>query len=101
MLDCTREDLEELFSKAGEIALIFIKAPGFATIRFKDSDGYCKSFLYHESKIKGNYIYIQPFSYHKQSNKNQYHQKISFKRGAGPNNGYDKVFKPKRAKNHI
>ncbi|XP_037950574.1 DNA-binding protein modulo isoform X2 [Teleopsis dalmanni] len=61
----TEDDLRSLFSSSGEIKGIYLKS-GFANIKFENEDGYCKSFLLNEAKLKGRPIFIEPFSAKKQ-----------------------------------
>ncbi|XP_013107807.1 DNA-binding protein modulo [Stomoxys calcitrans] len=62
--DVTEGDLRKHFSKSGEISSVILKK-GFAIIHFKDSDGYCKSFLLNESILKGQMIFLEPHSFKK------------------------------------
>ena len=55
------KDICEFFANTGEIASIFIKT-GFAIIKFKDSDGFCKSFLLNESELGGQSVFLEPYS---------------------------------------
>ncbi|KAI8130156.1 DNA-binding protein modulo [Lucilia cuprina] len=96
--DCTEEDLRKLFSKAGQIKNIFQKG-GFAIIGFENSDGYCKSFLYNESMINNQVIFVEPHSIRKKSiikaKTPKNFQRKGFKR---PFENGNSVFKPKKAK---
>ncbi|XP_075154561.1 modulo [Haematobia irritans] len=62
--DVNEEDLRNHFSKSGDISSVILKK-GFAIIHFKDSDGYCKSFLQNESLLKGQMIFLEPYSFKK------------------------------------
>ncbi|XP_037818020.1 DNA-binding protein modulo isoform X2 [Lucilia sericata] len=73
---CTEEDLKKLFSKAGEIKNIFIKG-GFAIIGFENSDAYCKSFLFNESMINNQVIFVEPHSLRKKSIIKQKYPRLS------------------------
>ncbi|XP_065372473.1 DNA-binding protein modulo [Calliphora vicina] len=98
--ECTEEDLTKCFSRAGEITNIVHKG-GYAIIRFVDSDAYCKSFLFNESFIKKQMIFVEPHSIRKKavmkSKIPKNFQKKGFKRPAENGNS---VFKPKKAKNN-
>ncbi|XP_073819077.1 modulo [Musca autumnalis] len=64
--DVTEEDLKEHFLKSGDISAVILKK-GFAIIHFKDSDGYCKSFLLNESILKGQMLFLEPHSFRKKT----------------------------------
>lgn len=57
----TEEDIREFFANTGEIHTIFL-SKFFAIITFKDTDGYCKSFLLNEKEIAGNTVFLEPYS---------------------------------------
>lgn len=64
--DVTEEDLKSHFSVSGDISAVILKN-GFAVIHFKDSDGYCKSFLLNETILKGQMLFLEPHSFRKKA----------------------------------
>ncbi|XP_061396378.1 DNA-binding protein modulo-like [Musca vetustissima] len=91
--DVTEEDLKEHFSKSGDISSVILKK-GFAIIHFKDSDGYCKSFLLNESILKGQMLFLEPHSIRKQTMLKTKNNKGTKRRSQQPNG----VFSAKKTK---
>lgn len=58
--------MKTIFSQAGEISDIALNK-GHAVIAFKNSDGYCKSFMLNEVLLKKLPIFIEPYSTRKKS----------------------------------
>ncbi|XP_043656624.1 DNA-binding protein modulo [Drosophila teissieri] len=63
--DVTKDDLEKLFNESGEIESIALLGKK-ALIKFKEVDGFCKSFLANETILKNSPIFIEPSSLLKQ-----------------------------------
>lgn len=84
------EDLQELFSKSGEVTSVILKK-GFAIVYFKDSEGYCKSFLLNETVVKNQMIFLEPHSVRKQA---LYNERKGSKRPLIIQNDLKQPFRP-------
>ncbi|EDX15177.1 DNA-binding protein modulo [Drosophila simulans] len=59
--DATEADLRKVFNESGEIESIIMLAQK-AVVKFKDDEGFCKSFLANESIVNNAPIFIEPNS---------------------------------------
>ncbi|XP_054725439.1 DNA-binding protein modulo [Anastrepha obliqua] len=75
----TEDDIRELFASTGPIENVHLSA-GFATVKFEDVESFCKAFLLNESYLRGQLIFIEPYSEKKQAVLRSVHQKSSFNR---------------------
>ncbi|XP_053945627.1 DNA-binding protein modulo [Anastrepha ludens] len=75
----TEDDIRELFASTGPIEHVHLSA-NFATVKFEDVESFCKAFLLNESYLRGQLIFIEPYSEKKQAVLRSVHQKSSFNR---------------------
>ncbi|XP_011204475.2 DNA-binding protein modulo [Bactrocera dorsalis] len=76
----TEEEIRELFASTGPIENVMIIG-NFATVRFADTDGFCKAFLLNESVLRGQVIFLEPYSEKKR--RNHHNAPFNRKRPAG------------------
>ncbi|XP_018798821.1 PREDICTED: DNA-binding protein modulo [Bactrocera latifrons] len=92
----TEEEIRELFASTGPIENVNVIS-NFATVRFADTDSFCKAFLLNESTLRGQVIFLEPYSEKKKDVLRKIHHKAPFnrKRPAGSQfNSFAKRSKP-------
>ncbi|XP_017467424.1 PREDICTED: DNA-binding protein modulo [Rhagoletis zephyria] len=62
----TENEIREIFASTGPIESVNVLG-GFATVKFEDTESFCKAFLLNETYIRGQLIFLEPYSERKQS----------------------------------
>lgn len=75
----TQEEIRELFASTGPIESVNV-FNNFAIVKFEDTDSFCKAFLLNESYVRGQIIFLEPYSEKKQAVLRKIHQKPGFNR---------------------
>ncbi|XP_011194874.2 DNA-binding protein modulo [Zeugodacus cucurbitae] len=75
----TEEEIRELFASTGPIESVNI-INNFAIVKFEDTESFCKAFLLNESYLRGQIIFLEPYSDKKQQQLKKNHQKPGFNR---------------------
>lgn len=73
----TGEELRELFSSTGPIESVNV-FNNFAIVKFEDTESFCKAFLLNESYLRGQIIFLEPYSEKKQAVLRKIHHKPGF-----------------------